>query len=80
MNIFITGGAGYIGTKLTKILLEKNHKVTIYDKLLFGGDHLLIFNNNPNFKFIRGDIRDEKALVEAGINNYEIVIHLAFGC
>ena len=30
MNIFITGGAGYIGSKLTKILLDKNFKVTIY--------------------------------------------------
>ena len=77
MNIFITGGAGYIGSKLTKILLDKNFKVTIFDKLLFGGDHLMHFNGNENFKFIKGDIRDTKALKEAGIQENDFVIHLA---
>ena len=77
MNIFITGGAGYIGSKLTKILLEKNYKVTIFDKLLFGGDHLLHFNSNKNFNFIKGDIRDKKSLKEANIQKNDFVIHLA---
>jgi nucleoside-diphosphate-sugar epimerase len=77
MNIFITGGAGYIGSKLIKILLEKNYKVTIFDKLLFGGDHLLHFNSNKNFNFIKGDIRDKKSLKEAGIQKNDFVIHLA---
>tara|TARA_B100000989_G_C19527282_1_gene467622 strand:- start:2266 stop:3198 length:933 start_codon:yes stop_codon:yes gene_type:complete len=77
MKVFITGGAGYIGSKLTKILLDKNFKVTIFDKLLFGGDHLMHFNGNENFKFIKGDIRDTKSLIEAGIQENDFVIHLA---
>ena len=77
MNIFITGGAGYIGSKLVKILLDKNLKVTIFDQLLFGGDHLLHFNSYKNFKFIKGDIRDKESLNRAGLKESDFIIHLA---
>ena len=42
MNILIIGGAGYIGSKLIKHLLDNKYKVTVFDRLLFGADHLCI--------------------------------------
>jgi len=77
MKIFITGGAGYIGTTLIPLLLEKNYEVTVYDSLMFNnGDKLIPFINNKNFTFIKGDIRDE-GLLKKHIKNYDVVIHLA---
>ncbi|MFH2039238.1 MAG: NAD-dependent epimerase/dehydratase family protein, partial [Chloroflexota bacterium] len=36
MNIFVTGGAGYIGSAMTEALLKAGHKVTVYDALYTG--------------------------------------------
>jgi nucleoside-diphosphate-sugar epimerase len=77
MRVFITGGAGYIGTTLIPLLLEKNYSVTVYDSLIFdNGDKLLPYMGNKNFNFIYGDIRDEK-LLSSSIKNHDVVIHLA---
>lgn len=77
MKIFITGGAGYIGTTLIPLLLEKNYEVTVYDSLIFdNGDKLLPYIGNKNFKFINGDIRNKELLSE-NIKNHDVVIHLA---
>ena len=40
-HVLITGGAGYIGSLLTGVLLEQGYRVTVVDDLLFGGDSLL---------------------------------------
>ena len=72
-KILITGGAGYVGSRLLLDLLEKNHKVKIYDTLYFGGEHL---PKHKNFKVIKGDIRDIKKFEEA-VTEIDIVIHLA---
>ena len=76
MNILITGGAGYIGTTLTPLLLGKGYKVTIVDNLLFGGDAIIPFFRHPSFSFIKGDIRD-KELMKDAVKEKDIVIHLA---
>ena len=57
-SVFVTGGAGYVGSSLVPDLLEKGYKVTVYDIMYFG-DHFLP-KNNPNLKVIRGAIRDPK--------------------
>lgn len=76
-SVFITGGAGYVGTSLIPLLLDEGFFVTIYDSLFFNnGDVLIQYMNNPNFNFIYGDIRDEKKLSES-IKGHDIVIHLA---
>ena len=76
-KIFITGGAGYIGTKLIPMLLELGHEVTVYDSLLFNnGDKLLPYISNTNFTFVKGDIRNE-SLLEKHITKHDVVIHLA---
>jgi len=76
-KIFITGGAGYIGTTLVSMLLELGYIVRVYDSLLFNnGDKMLPFIANPNFSFIKGDIRNE-SLLSNSMNGYDVVIHLA---
>ena len=76
MKILITGGAGYVGTSLIPQLLNKEYEVTVYDNLMFGGNYILPFFRNINFKFIKGDIRDLIEL-EKATKNADVVIHLA---
>ena len=76
MKILITGGAGYVGTSLIPQLLAKEYKVTVYDNLLFGGDPVLPFFRNPNFTFVKGDIRD-LALLKKATKDADVIIHLA---
>lgn len=76
-KILITGGASYIGTSLIPLLLKKGYEVTVYDSLMFNnGDNLLPFIPDPNFTFIKGDIRDQNKIKQFVIQN-DIVIHLA---
>jgi len=73
VKILVTGGAGYVGSLLTKRLSEKNHEVLIYDMCWFGKDHI---NENTNLKLIQADIRD-KVSFERAVKNVDVVIHLA---
>ena len=66
-HVLITGGAGYIGSLLTGVLLSQGHRVTVVDDLLFGGESLLGYWHHPNFRFIKGDVCDPDLLkVENG--------------
>ena len=71
-KIFITGGAGYVGSALVPYLINKGHEVTVYDLLIYGSDVL----EKDKLKIIKGDIRDKK-LLKNSIKNQDIVIHLA---
>ena len=76
-KIFITGGAGYIGTSLIPLLLSEGHQVTVYDSLMFNsGDKLIPFFASKTFNFVRGDVRDKERL-KAAMKGHDIVIHLA---
>lgn len=76
-KIFITGGAGYIGTTLVPMLLELGHTVRVFDSLMFdNGDKMLQFVSNPNFSFVKGDIRNEELLAD-NMKGHDVVIHLA---
>ena len=76
-SIFITGGAGYIGTTLIPLLLAREYRVTVYDSLMFNnGDKLLPYITNPNFTFIAGDVRDAESVAKH-VKGHDIVIHLA---
>jgi nucleoside-diphosphate-sugar epimerase len=72
-NIFITGGAGYVGTLLTKKLLSLGHKVTVYDLMIYGEK---VLASHKSLQKIKGDIRDIKKIKEA-IKGHDTVIHLA---
>jgi nucleoside-diphosphate-sugar epimerase len=76
MKILLTGGAGYIGTSLTSLLLKEGYQVRIIDNLLFGGDSILPFFRSPNFEFIKGDIRN-KADMEEALKGQDMIVHLA---
>ena len=75
-KVFITGGAGYIGSSLTPILLDAGYEVTVYDNLLAGGDGIIHNFSNSNFKFIKGDILN-KELLHQSMEGHDVVIHLA---
>tara|TARA_A100001234_G_C12630888_1_gene388157 strand:+ start:653 stop:1633 length:981 start_codon:yes stop_codon:yes gene_type:complete len=72
-KILITGGAGYVGSKLVPTLLENNYQVTVLDLMIYGEDVLPI---NKNLKIIKGDIRNIELLKEI-IPGHDSLIHLA---
>ena len=72
-KIFITGGAGYVGSELVPSLLDSGHHVTVYDLMIYGED---VLPNHNNLKKIKGDIRDIN-LIEKNLKSHEIFIHLA---
>mgnify|MGYP001162380931 FL=1 len=73
-KIFITGGAGYVGSCLVPELLKKGYQCTVYDIMYFSDSFLP--KNNPNLKIIKGDIRDNKKLLKA-CDNHDVFINLA---
>ena len=73
-SVFITGGAGYVGSCLVPELLKHGYKVTVYDIMYFGCDFLP--KANSNLKIIKGDIRNIEKL-EKSCNNHEFFLHLA---
>ena len=75
MNILITGGAGYIGSELLSFLLDE-HKVTVYDSLMYETTSLLRYTTNPNFSFVKGDVRNKEKLKEY-LDKADVIIPLA---
>ena len=61
-RILITGGAGYLGSVLTPILLNKNFKVTVLDNLMYEKNSLLSCCSNKNFEFHNGDVTNTSLL------------------
>lgn len=72
--MLITGGAGYVGSALVPQLLDAGYKITVYDILHFGKDHLPL--NHPNLKVIQGDIRDTDHFSKV-LQGIEAILHLA---
>ena len=71
-NIFITGGAGYVGSVLTPYLLSKNYNVTVFDLFIYGET----LKKHKNLKIIKGDLRDN-ILLKKSLEGQDQVIHLA---
>lgn len=79
-NIVVTGGAGFLGSHLVRLLLEKGNKVTILDDFSHGRDlHLKEIANNSNLRIIKGDITNIDDVLKA-FENCQIVFHLAVLC
>ena len=75
MKIIITGAAGFIGSNLSKRLLELNYKVIGIDNFSFGSlRNMDAIIKNPNFTFIEGDVRNENIFHNL---SGEILVHLA---
>ncbi len=80
MKVFVTGGAGFIGSNFIRhiLTLGKGYSVVNYDKLTYAGnlENLASLTENPNYRFVRGDICDAKS-VEAIMDGCEAVVHFA---
>lgn len=74
-NIFITGGAGFIGSALAGQLIE-NNTICIYDNLTRNSLKNKPFCDHPNLTLIEGDILDSETLTLA-MKNSDIIVHCA---
>lgn len=81
LRVFITGGAGFIGSCLARHLIQSsNHEILVFDSLTYAGTltSLAPIANDPRYRFVRGDIRDA-AMVESSLLDFDpdIIVHLA---
>ncbi len=77
MKVFITGGAGFIGSHLARKLLKNGDQVTVLDNLSTGSlKNISELQKNSNFKLVISDILDEK-LVDKLVSENDIIYHLA---
>ncbi len=57
MKVLVTGGAGYIGSVMVSMLLEKGHKVKCLDRFFFGNESLKDIISDSNIELIKDDVR-----------------------
>src|SRR5215813_10253102 len=80
MRIFVTGGAGFIGSNFIRHVLQRRNKYTVinYDKLTYAGNfaNLQSVADNSSYKFTKGDICDAQA-VESAMRSCDAVVHFA---
>jgi dTDP-glucose 4,6-dehydratase len=80
MRIFVTGGAGFIGSNFIRYVLElgKGYSIVNYDKLTYAGNlgNLIGVSGDSRYTFVRGDICDARA-VETAMQDCDAVIHFA---
>lgn len=75
-TVFVTGGAGYVGSVLVPKLLKEGYKVKVLDLYMYGDDVLDEVKDHPGLQQIKGDLRDRQ-LLEKIIPESDAVIHLA---
>jgi nucleoside-diphosphate-sugar epimerase len=75
-KVLITGGAGYLGSILTEVLLSKGYAVTVLDNLTYKQLSLTSFCHNKNFNLVVGDVRDATLLFNL-VESHDIIIPLA---
>ncbi len=84
MKLFVTGGAGFIGSNFVRMSLNgqlpglEDASITVFDALTYSGTltNLTSVEDNPHFSFIQGDIRDGKA-VEDALPGHDAIVHFA---
>ena len=76
LNVLITGGAGYIGSVLSKQLLDRGCRVTVLDNFLYRQNSLLDCCASEHFHVVRGDCRDERLITNL-LRKADIIIPLA---
>jgi len=76
-RVFITGGAGFIGSHVADTLVREGYQVTVYDNLSNGRREFIEHHfGEPNFKFVEGDILDYDRLAPE-LEGHDLVWHLA---
>lgn len=76
LKVLITGGAGYIGSRLVPTLMNHGYEVTVLDTLQYSERSLLQYCNNKLFNFVRGDASDRDTMLSL-IKNFDVIIPLA---
>ena len=71
-KILVIGGAGYVGSHLTPMLLNEGYEVTVYDLFMYGET----IKKHDKLKMVKGDIRDIERL-KKNLSGHDILIHLA---
>lgn len=81
MKILVTGGAGFIGSNFIRHILNKypDYSIINFDKLTYAGnlENLKDLENNPNYKFIQGDICDFEAVEKAISLQPSVIVNFA---
>lgn len=76
-NCLITGGAGFIGSHLTELLLRAGHQVTVVDNFSTGqNENLAAVADHPQLTLLTGSITDQVLLTEA-VRGVDVIYHLA---
>jgi UDP-glucose 4-epimerase len=77
MRFLITGGAGFIGSHLSDLLIEQDHAVHVLDDLSTGGiGNIRHLKNHPNFQYTIGSAENHAVVAEL-VDEADIVVHLA---
>src|SRR6476660_3251270 len=84
MHVFVTGGAGFIGSQYVRELLSDSYpgfagaQVTVFDKLTYAGNlaNLAPIADSPRYRFVRGDICSASDL-DAALPGHDIVVNFA---
>ena len=76
MKVLVTGGAGYIGSMLVPMLLEKGAEVTVVDNFFYNQNSLLDVCYHPRLKVVRADVRDYK-LMASLMKGQDFILPLA---
>ena len=76
MKVFITGGAGFIGSHLCKRMLDRGHEVVAFDNLLLGKREFLAPCEGKSFRFVEADLTDLER-VKAEMRGADLVLHMA---
>jgi dTDP-glucose 4,6-dehydratase len=78
MKFLVTGGCGFIGSHLVRLLLDEGHEVTNLDKLTYAGNpaNLADCEARPGYRFVRGDIANPDAVTPL-VAGVDVVINVA---
>jgi nucleoside-diphosphate-sugar epimerase len=75
-RVMVTGGAGYVGSRLIPKLLDAGYETTVLDLYIYGDDIFAKYQDNPLLREVKGDLRDPAA-VNRALDGCDAVIHLA---
>ena len=79
MKLFVTGGAGFIGSNFVRRTLARtDDEVTVFDALTYAGNlaNLAGLDDDPRYRFVKGDVCDREAVIDA-LAGHQAVVHFA---